>query len=140
MTPAPKVDLLDPSFIDTSTSARIPSAQSFFLHQAATKHNIHNHCDHLNFSAVCTIDNIFPKHCSKGFAGEIGHVGVQIYVTHRRQSCQNEGETPPWTDRCQGGAPIMSPFDNLWAVPYASNLLILFHGYLYVELCVFKIG
>lgn len=78
MTQTSKINLLNPSFIDRTTSAEFPSVQNSLLEQVGFKHNIHN------LSAFCMIDNIYFKHFPKDFVDETSDDESQIYVTYRR--------------------------------------------------------
>lgn len=140
MTPASKVNLLNPTFVDTIISAEILDEQHRLLRQIVLKHNMHNPCGHLNPFAVCMIDNICSKRFPKDFVDETGHDEAQLYVMYRRRSPDSGGETALWIYRTPEGSSVTGTIDNSWVVPYSPKLSVMFQCHLNVELCVSRIG
>lgn len=80
MTPESKASLVDPSFIDTIISAKIPNVSNSLLRQVVRKYNLHILCESFRPSAVCMDDDACTKRFPKEFVDETGHDIIQKYV------------------------------------------------------------
>ncbi len=97
---------------------------------------VHNPCASHNPAAVYIGDRGRKKNLSKPIESERQQSESEHYISYRRRSPEEGGET---ATRPVRGNPEQK-VDNPWVVAYNPKLMRMFYGHINVELCVSRVG
>ncbi len=117
-------------------SAEIPGEEDADLRRIVLQHMVHNPCGEQNPGAVFMGDKGCKKYFPKPFRPETQQSENEHYISYRRRSPKDGGET---AKRPVRGKPDEC-VDNSWVVPYCQTLMRMFECQMNVELCVSRVS
>ncbi len=110
-------------------SAEIFSQKDPALRQAVLKHLIHKPCTD-DVDAVCKWDGKCTKRFPKAFRVETSSTEGDYYISHKRRSPSQGGDSATISIYCGGNKRKDIPIDNSWVVPHSRELIRKFQCHL----------
>ncbi len=131
--------LENPQNVDRIISTEIPFESDPHLRFAVIKHLIHRPCTE-DGKARCLRDVKCSKLFPKSFRKETGSIEGDYYISYRRRSPSQDGETATIRGVFPGKRMQFIDIDNSWLVPHSPELIRKFNCHMNAELCISKVG